>query len=113
MSIYFKIGLACKVTYRTVSRLFEIEAGWSIIGSLNHLQTDSYLYSCHLGTVRSVRFFNHFDKKMVKSRPCFFAQEEEKCYKILEFIYMYPLKFDKISQTVVYYILTKISMYKS
>lgn len=63
MSIYFKIGLACKVTYRTVSRLFEIEAGWSIIGSLNHLQTDSYLYSCHLGTVRSVRFFNHFDKK--------------------------------------------------
>lgn len=50
---------------------------------------------------------------MVKFRPCFFAQEEEKCYKILEFIYMYPLKFDKISQTVVYYILTKISMYKS
>lgn len=50
---------------------------------------------------------------MVKFRPCFFAQEEEKCYKILEFIYMYPLKIDKISQTVFFYILTKISMYKS
>lgn len=35
---------------------------------------------------------------MLISRPCFFVQEEEKCYQIL--VSKYPLKFFKFFQTM-------------
>lgn len=80
---YFKIVLACKVTcVKQYPVCLKSKLGGQLLVS-----KINFKLTCHFGKVRSVRIFKfsfisvlQCTSQMLISRPCFFVQEEEKCW---------------------------------
>lgn len=85
---YFKIVLACKVTcVKQYPVCLKSKLGGQLLVSKINFKLTHIFIQLPFGKVRSVQIFKfsfisvlQCTSQMLISRPCFFVQEEEKCY---------------------------------